>query len=264
MCAVLGVDCCMSTTTSSHPENRHRLPPKAIHCSILGKAQIQLDDCLPCTSASKREKKRQKCEKKRTFKSCFFLWISTDLKTKERRAGLKSCFGSLLGQIGKNQLFGVIRRDIGFGSPNCDRPDEIGMVGMYGLIPKLLGIEKEIVHEVAQVIHITRENLQIAKHKSMWWAEWTPCWFVLCNLQIFSSNVYYRKRGSASYIVREVRSVREREIQREREREREWDESDVTLVALKLAMNFAPFLAKNLHLSIGEEFCTFPYQKFAP
>ena len=37
--------------------------------------------------------------------------------------------------------------------------------------------------------------------------------------------VYYRKRGSASYIVREVRSVRERdterEIQKERERERE-------------------------------------------
>ena len=32
--------------------------------------------------------------------------------------------------------------------------------------------------------------------------------------------VYYRKRGSASYIVREVRSVRERERQ-ERERERE-------------------------------------------
>ena len=31
---------------------------------------------------------------------------------------------------------------------------------------------------------------------------------------------YYRKRGSASYIVREVHSVRQREIQRERERER--------------------------------------------
>ena len=26
-------------------------------------------------------------------------------------------------------------------------------------------------------------------------------------------------------------------------------------------MNFAPFLAKNFHLSIGEEFCTFPCQK---
>ena len=29
-------------------------------------------------------------------------------------------------------------------------------------------------------------------------------------------------------------------------------------------MSFAPFPAKNLHLSIGEEFCTFPCQKFAP
>ena len=51
----------------------------------------------------------------------------------------------------------------------------------------------------------------------------------------------YRKRGSASYIVREVLSVRERERERERERdtdrERERDGSDVTIVALKLAMN---------------------------
>ena len=46
---------------------------------------------------------------------------------------------------------------------------------------------------------------------------------------------YYRKRGSASYIVREVLLVRERE--RERYREREKDGSDVTIVALKLAMN---------------------------
>ena len=44
---------------------------------------------------------------------------------------------------------------------------------------------------------------------------------------------YYRKRGSASYIVREVLSVRERE--REIQRERERDGSDVTIVALKLA-----------------------------
>ena len=42
----------------------------------------------------------------------------------------------------------------------------------------------------------------------------------------------YRKRIRASYIVREVHSVREREIQRER------DGSDVTIVALKLAMSF--------------------------
>ena len=53
---------------------------------------------------------------------------------------------------------------------------------------------------------------------------------------------YYRKRGSASYIVREVREVRERERdtereRKERERERERDGSDVTIVVLKLAMS---------------------------
>ena len=57
----------------------------------------------------------------------------------------------------------------------------------------------------------------------------------------------YRKRGSASYIVREVHSVRERDTEREREREK--DGSDVTIVALKLAMSFALLLAKNVHLS---------------
>ena len=68
----------------------------------------------------------------------------------------------------------------------------------------------------------------------------------------------YRKRGSVSYIVREVHSVRERE----REIQREKDGSDVTIVALKLAMSFALLLAKNVHLSIGDEFCAFPCQKF--
>ena len=45
------------------------------------------------------------------------------------------------------------------------------------------------------------------------------------NQNVPSSNTknctYYRKRGSASYIVREVLSVREREKDTERERERE-------------------------------------------
>ena len=52
-----------------------------------------------------------------------------------------------------------------------------------------------------------------------------------------------------------------RERERDTEREREKDGSDVTIVALKLAMSFAPFLAKNVHLCIGEEFCAFPCQK---
>ena len=56
-----------------------------------------------------------------------------------------------------------------------------------------------------------------------------------CNIIIGSA----RKSGSASYIVREVRSVRERERERERERyrERKIDGSDVIIVALKLAMS---------------------------
>ena len=66
----------------------------------------------------------------------------------------------------------------------------------------------------------------------------------------------YRKRGSYILYVRSARW--ERVIQRE------WDGSDLTLVALKLAMSFALFLAKNVHLSIGEEFCTFLCQKFVP
>ena len=68
---------------------------------------------------------------------------------------------------------------------------------------------------------------------------------------------HYRKRGSASYIVCEVHSEREREIQREREK----DGSDVTIVGLKLAMSFALLLAKNVHLSIYETFCAIPCQK---
>ena len=66
---------------------------------------------------------------------------------------------------------------------------------------------------------------------------------------------YYRKRGSVSYIVREVHSVREREIQREK------DGSDVTTVALKLATSFALLLAKNVHLSIWRRVLRFSLSK---
>ena len=55
--------------------------------------------------------------------------------------------------------------------------------------------------------------------------------------QTLVDNLYYRKRGSASYIVREVLLVRERERERDTEKEREIDGSDVTIVALNLAMN---------------------------
>ena len=49
----------------------------------------------------------------------------------------------------------------------------------------------------------------------------------------------------------------EREIHRERERERERDGSDVTLVALKLAMSFAVFLAKMCTLVLAKSFALF-------
>ena len=130
----------------------------------------------------------------------------------------------------------------------------------------------------ARGINTTWENLQIEKHKSgrVGSAHRTDLCFSIWRfsevvfipraqphaLSLFSisnSFWYYRKRGSASYIVGEVHSVREREIQREREREK--DGSDVTIVALKLAMSFALLLAKNVHLSIGEEFCAFTCQK---
>ena len=66
----------------------------------------------------------------------------------------------------------------------------------------------------------------------------------------------YRKRGSASYIVREVLSVRERE----REIQTDRDGSDVTIVALKLAMNSHFPLPK---IRIWRWAYTFPCQKFA-
>ena len=61
--------------------------------------------------------------------------------------------------------------------------------------------------------------------------------------------------------VRYIRWERERDTEREREREREKDGSDVPIVALKLALSFALLLAKNVHLSIGDEFCAIPCQK---
>ena len=62
----------------------------------------------------------------------------------------------------------------------------------------------------------------------------------------------YRKRGSASYIVRKVLSVREieREIQRER------DGSDVTIVAQNLAMNLPFPLPKIRTIGDAQRFFT--------
>ena len=84
----------------------------------------------------------------------------------------------------------------------------------------------------------------------------------LAQSQAVGRSIYYRKRGSASYIVREVHSVRERERERERERYREKDGSDVTIVALKLAMSFALFLAKMCTLVLATSFALFLAKKF--
>ena len=85
---------------------------------------------------------------------------------------------------------------------------------------------------------------------------------VLCVNLLF----YYRKRGSASYIVREVQSVRERERyrEREREREREIDGSDVIIVALKLAMSLHFPMPKIRTIAVSSHFPlpkmrTFPF-----
>ena len=69
--------------------------------------------------------------------------------------------------------------------------------------------------------------------------------------ELEKESYYYRKLGSASYIAREVRSVRERDTEREKERERERERER----------------RKWRHLSsaeIGDEFWTFPCQKCAP
>ena len=59
------------------------------------------------------------------------------------------------------------------------------------LIPKTIGNRKrDCAWGCAWGINTTRENLQIEKHKSVRWAERTPSWFVLFDLQIFSGGVY--------------------------------------------------------------------------
>ena len=59
------------------------------------------------------------------------------------------------------------------------------------LIPKTIGNRKrDCAWGCAWGINTTWENLQIEKHKSVRWAERTPSWFVLFDLQFFSGGVY--------------------------------------------------------------------------
>ena len=87
--------------------------------------------------------------------------------------------------------------------------------------------------------------------------------------QIKGSCHNYRKRGSASYIVREVRSLRERERERYRERERKRERERERerrkwrhVSSAELGDEFCTFPCQNAE--IGDEFCTFPCQKFPP
>ena len=53
---------------------------------------------------------------------------------------------------------------------------------VYILIPKTIGNRKEIVREVARGDKPYMRKSTDRKHKSVHWAEWTPSWFVLCDL----------------------------------------------------------------------------------
>ena len=74
--------------------------------------------------------------------------------------------------------------------------------------------------------------------------QFLPSWMALSSH--FPLPRTYRKRGSASYIVCEVHSVRERERDTERERERERERWK---------------WRHHCRAKIGDEFCTFPCQK---
>ena len=67
------------------------------------------------------------------------------------------------------------------------------------LIPKTIGnrIKRDCAWGCTRGINTTWENLQIEKHKSVRWADRTPSWFVLFNLQIFSGGVYPRVQPHA-------------------------------------------------------------------
>ena len=82
-----------------------------------------------------------------------------------------------------------------------------------------------------------------------------------CKMNIVTK-FYYRKRGSASYIVREVLSVRERERERERDTERERERRKWRHQFRAIGDEFTLSLAKNSHN--WRWAYTFPCQKFAP
>ena len=75
----------------------------------------------------------------------------------------------------------------------------------------------------------------------------------------YSYHYFHRKRGSASYIVREVLSVRERERERDTERERERETEVTSPLSLKLAINLQFPLPKIR--TIGDDLLTLSLAK---
>ena len=88
---------------------------------------------------------------------------------------------------------------------------------------ELLEVEKEIVREVARCDkQFLRKSADREAQLSPAWVEWTPLWFVLCDLQIFSGNVYHIEQPhaqslfSVSNISGTVRSDVEEHVAKER------------------------------------------------
>ena len=52
-----------------------------------------------------------------------------------------------------------------------------------------------------EVINTPRESLQIAKHKSVSYAERTPYWFLLCDLQIFLASAHLEQPHAQSLLL---------------------------------------------------------------
>ena len=72
-----------------------------------------------------------------------------------------------------------------------DAPSVFSSKKWIKLIPKTIGNRKrDCAWGCARRINTTSENLQIEKHKSVRWAERTPSWLVLFDLQIFWGGVY--------------------------------------------------------------------------
>ena len=93
-------------------------------------------------------------------------------------------------------------------------------MSLHFLLPKIRDRRNVALFHALEKCYFMRFVFSYIHHSCDWNTLRCKPVFTICLHTFFNSRCYYRKRGSASY-VREVHSVREREIQRERERERE-------------------------------------------